>query len=109
MRELIRIQIVWMLVFALTASALAQTPVPGSASPSQPPAERQEPKTVEATGQNAAAKPTQSPNTAARNKPPAPAKKESGKAKWIVIGAVAGAAVVVGAIFAARLNNEGYF
>jgi len=35
------------------------------------------------------------------------ADKGGGKTKWIVIGALAGAAVVIGLIFAARLHNEG--
>ena len=37
------------------------------------------------------------------------ADKGGGKTKWIVIGAVAGTAVVIGLIFAARLKNEGAF
>ena len=36
-----------------------------------------------------------------------PQRKAGGKAKWIVLGVVAGVAAIVGGIFAVRLHNEG--
>ena len=115
MRVWIRVRIVWMLVVALAATALAQTPVPANPGTRQAAFELAEAKAEDAPSpQNTAGNPAQPnaaqpQNPAAQNKPPATAKKKSGKAKWIVIGVVAGAAAIIGAVFAARLNNEGYF
>ena len=106
-----RVQIVWMLVGALTATALAQTPVPANPGTRQATFELAEAKAEEAPPQNAASNPAQpnAANPAPQSKPSATPKKKGGKTKWIVIGAVAAAGVVIGAIFAARLHNEGAF
>ena len=110
MRVWIRFQIGWLLVLVLTVSALAQTTD----------SRRHHPNASQLRNnrrRNRRGRPDRTPQRiplkaktpASQNKPPATVKKKGGKAKWIVIGAVAGTAVVIGAIFAARLNNEGYF